>query len=79
MVLAHGNVLFDILEPSAFQKYRNCWVVRAFFCSTFSYMYFETIPRPELTAVWQRVLTTMCYVQERKKWFYRNIDDLMTS
>ena len=51
MVLTHGNVIFDILEPSAFQKYSICWVFRAFFCSTFFYMYFATRPRPALTAV----------------------------
>ena len=39
MGLTHGNVIFDILEPSAFQKYSICWVFRAFFCSTFVYMY----------------------------------------
>ena len=26
MVLTHGNVIFDIPEPSAFQKYSICWV-----------------------------------------------------
>ena len=51
MVLTHGNVIFDILEPPAFQKYSICWVFRAFFCSTFFYMYFATRPRPALTAV----------------------------
>ena len=51
MGLTHGNVIFDILEPSAFQKYSICWVFRAFFCSTFFYMYFATRPRPALTAV----------------------------
>ena len=30
MVLTHGNVIFDILEPSAFQKYSICWVFKAF-------------------------------------------------
>ena len=35
MVLTHGNVIFDTLEPPAFQKYSICWVFRAFFCSTF--------------------------------------------
>ena len=51
MVLTHGNVIFDILEHSAFQKYSICWVFRAFFCSTFFYMYFANQPRPALTAV----------------------------
>ena len=23
----HGNVIFDILEPPAFQKYNTCWVL----------------------------------------------------
>ena len=47
----HRNVIFDILEHSAFQKYSICWVFRAFFCSTFFYMYFANQPRPALTAV----------------------------
>ena len=51
MVLTHGNVIFDILEPSAFQKYSICWVFQAFFCSTFFYMYFATWPSSALTAV----------------------------
>ena len=46
MGLTHGNVIFDILEPPAFQKYSICWVFQAFFCSTFFYMYFATRPRP---------------------------------
>ena len=49
MGLTHGNVIFDILEPSAFQKYSICWVFQAFFCSTFFYMYFAIQPRPALT------------------------------
>ena len=56
MGLTHGNVIFDILEPSAFQEYSICWVFQAFFCSTFFYMYFATRPRPALTAV---ALTTI--------------------
>ena len=48
MGLTHGNVIFDILEPSAFQKYSICWVFQAFFCSTFFYMYFAIQPRPAL-------------------------------
>ena len=31
MGLTHGNVIFDILEPSAFQKYSIGWVFQAFF------------------------------------------------
>ena len=58
MVLTHGNVIFDIPEPSAFQKYSICWVFRAFFCSTFFYMYFATRPRPALTAVSRPSLKT---------------------
>ena len=30
MVLTHGNVIFDILEHSAFQKYSICWVFRSY-------------------------------------------------
>ena len=56
MVLTHGNVIFDILEPPAFQKYSICWVFRAFFCSTFFYMYFANRPRPALTAVWWNII-----------------------
>ena len=52
MYLTHGNVIFDILEPSAFQRYSICWVFQAFYCSTFFYMYFATRPRPALTAVY---------------------------
>ena len=51
MGLTHGNVVFDTLELSAFQKYSICWVFQAFFCSTFLYMYFASRPRPALTAV----------------------------
>ena len=51
MGLTHGNVIFDILEPSAFQKYSICWVFEAFFCSTFFTCYFAIQPRPALTAV----------------------------
>ena len=51
MGLTRGNVIFDILEPPAFQKYSICWVFQAFFCSTFFYMYFASRPRPALTAV----------------------------
>ena len=49
--LIHGDVIFDILEPPAFQKYSTCWVFQAFFWSTFFYMYFAIQPRPALTAV----------------------------
>ena len=35
MVLTHGNVIFDILDHPAFQKYSICWVFQTFFCSTF--------------------------------------------
>ena len=28
--LTHGNVIFDILKPSAFQKYSICWVFRSY-------------------------------------------------
>ena len=35
MVLTHGNVIFDILEPSAFQKYSIGWVFQAFFLFNF--------------------------------------------
>ena len=31
MVLTHGNVIFDTLEPSVFQKCSICWVFQAFF------------------------------------------------
>ena len=48
MVLTRGNVIFDILEPPAFQKYTICWVSQAFFISTFFYMYFATQPSPSL-------------------------------
>ena len=34
MVLTHGNVIFDILEHSAFQKCSICWVFRSLSCST---------------------------------------------
>ena len=51
MVLTDENVIFDILEPSAFQKYSICWVFQAFLCSTFFYKYFATRPRPALTSV----------------------------
>ena len=34
MALTHGNVIFDILEHSAFQKYSICWVFRSLSCST---------------------------------------------
>ena len=30
MALTHGNVIFDILEHSAFQKYSICWVFRSY-------------------------------------------------
>ena len=33
--LTHGNVIFDILETPAFQKYSICWVFQAFFYSFF--------------------------------------------
>ena len=29
------NVIFDIFEPSAFQKYSICWVFKAFFVQLF--------------------------------------------
>ena len=58
MGLTHGNVIFDILEPPAFKKYSICWVFKAFFCSTFFYMYFATRPRPALTAVSRPSLKT---------------------
>ena len=51
MALTHGNVIFDILEHSALQKYCTCWVFRAFFRSTFFYMYFAIQPRPALSVV----------------------------
>ena len=61
MVLTHGNVIFDILEPPAFQKYSICWVFQAFFCSTVFYMYFAAQPSPSLTAVSEHVeLTQKC-------------------
>ena len=60
MVLTHGNVIFDILEPLAFQKYSICWVFREFFCSTIFYMYFATRPIPALTAVALSVCFQMC-------------------
>ena len=50
MGLTHWNI-FDILEPTAFQKYSICWVFHVFFCSTLFYMYFATQPCPSLTAV----------------------------
>ena len=50
-LFSHGNVIFDIFEPSAFQKYSICWVFEAFFCSTFFTCYFAIQPRPALTAV----------------------------
>ena len=28
--LIHRNVIFDILEPHAFQKYSTCWVFEEF-------------------------------------------------
>ena len=40
MALTHGNVIFDILEHSAFQKYNICWVFRSLSCSNQFYMYF---------------------------------------
>ena len=46
MVLTHGNVIFDILEPSAFQ---NIAYVGSF--EHFSGQLFATRPRPALTAV----------------------------
>ena len=48
MGLTDGNVIFDILEAPAFQKYSICWVFQAFFCSTSFYMYFATQPSPSL-------------------------------
>ena len=39
MGLTHGNVIFDILEPSAFQKYSIGWVFQAFFCSIFLHVF----------------------------------------
>ena len=51
MVLTHGNVIFDILEPATFQKYSICWVFRAIFRFNFLLMQLATQPRPALTAV----------------------------
>ena len=56
-----GNVIFDILEPPAFQKYGICWVFQAFFCSTFFYQYFAIQPRPAQTAVIYSVYKHVCY------------------
>ena len=28
--MTHWNVIFDILEPSAFRKYSTCWVLHKF-------------------------------------------------
>ena len=39
MGLTHGNVIFYIIEPPAFQKYSICWVFQAFFCSTFLHLF----------------------------------------
>ena len=51
MYLTHGNVIFDILEPSAFQKYSICWVFRSLSCSNHFYMYFALQFFPLITAV----------------------------
>ena len=40
MALTHGNVIFDILQHSAFQKYSICWVFRSLPCSNHFHMYF---------------------------------------
>ena len=47
MVLTDGNVIFDILELPAFQKYSICWVFQTFFCSTFLHVFCNSL----LTAV----------------------------
>ena len=45
-LLAHGNIIFDILEQSSFQKYTTCWVFLAlchmlYLCiCVFLYLYF---------------------------------------
>ena len=30
--LTRGNIIFDIIEQSSFQKYTTCWVFLALFC-----------------------------------------------
>ena len=71
MVLTHGNVIFDIPEPSAFQKYSICWVFRALFCSTFFYMYFATQPRTSLTAVC--ALQGSRYFEDDGEWIWEGL------
>merc|ERR1719370_2875063 len=45
-LLTHGNIIFDILEQSSFQKYTTCWVFLAlclmlYLCiCVFLYLYF---------------------------------------
>ena len=51
MVSTHGNVIFDILEHSAFQKYSICWFFRSLSCSNHLYMYLALQFFPLITHV----------------------------